>query len=72
MAERKSTMRDGEACQVKGCLKGADRSVSGESAREAKLNVEEGMKRVHLCKDHYKQYKKATKQDRVLGTLGRR
>jgi len=71
MAERKSTMRDGDACQVKGCSNEANRSVSGENAREAKLDVEEGLKRAHLCKDHYKQYKKATKQDRVLDTLGR-
>ena len=71
MAERKSKPRQGEACEVKGCGKGAERSVSGDSAREAKLPVEEGLKRVHLCKDHYRQYKKGTKQDRVLESLGR-
>jgi hypothetical protein len=71
MDERKSKPREGEACQVKGCGQTAERSVSGESAREAELSVEEGLKRVHLCKDHYKQYKKKTKQDRVLESLGR-
>lgn len=72
MAERKSAAREGETCQVKGCGKEAERSVSGESATEANLSIEEGLKRVHLCKDHYRQYKKATKQDRVLDSLGRR
>jgi hypothetical protein len=71
MADRKSKPKQGDACQVKGCGKEAERSVSGESAREAGLPVEEGLKRVHLCKDHYKQYKKGTKQDRVLESLGR-
>ena len=71
MAERKSKPKEGEVCQVKGCGKPAERSVSGESAREAGLAVEEGLKRAHLCKDHYRQYKKSTKQDRVLESLGR-
>jgi hypothetical protein len=71
MADRKSKPREGETCQVKSCGKPAERSVSGESAREAKLDVEEELKRVHLCKEHYRQYKKSTKQDRVLESLGR-
>ena len=64
-------MREGEVCQVTGCGKPAERSVSGESAKEAGLKFEEGLKRVHLCKDHYRQYKKSTKQDRMLDSLGR-
>lgn len=71
MADRKSQARSAETCHVKGCTKEAERSVSGESAREAKLAVEEGERRIHLCRDHYRQYKKATKQDRMLDSLGR-
>lgn len=71
MAERKSEVKAAEVCDVKGCGKPAERSVSGESAREAKLSVEEGLKRAHLCKDHYRQYKKSTKKDRKLDSLGR-
>lgn len=71
MAERKSAPREDQTCQVKGCGKAAERSVSGEGAREAKMQVDEGLKRIHLCKEHYKQFKKATKQDRVLESLGR-
>jgi len=47
-----------------------ERSVSGDSARKAKLNVDEDLKRVHLCKEHYRQFKKSTKQDRLLDSLG--
>jgi hypothetical protein len=71
MAERKSALRESETCQVKGCGKQAERSVSGEAAKVADLSVDEGLKRVHLCKEHYKQFKKATKKDRVLESLGR-
>jgi hypothetical protein len=71
MAERKSAVRESETCQTKGCGKPAERSVSGEAAKGANLPVEEGLKRVHLCKEHYKQFKKATKQDRILDSLGR-
>jgi hypothetical protein len=71
MDEKKSEAKATEACSVKGCGNPAERSVSGESARAAKLKVEEDLKRVHLCKDHYKQYKKSTKQDRLLDSLGR-
>jgi hypothetical protein len=71
MVERKSKPKEGETCQVIGCGKVAERSVSGENAKEANLQVEEGLKRVHLCKEHYRQFKKSTKKDRVLETLGR-
>lgn len=71
MAEKKSTIRDQETCVVEGCGKIAERSVSGESAREAKLQVDENIRRAYLCKEHYKQYKKSTKKDRLMESLGR-
>ena len=71
MAARLSGSRGTEKCDVKGCGKDAERSVSGEAAVEAGLDVEEGLRRAHLCKDHYKQFKKATKTDRTLESLGR-
>ncbi len=71
MVERKSPVRESAVCDVKGCGKEAERSVSGESAFEAGLDVEEGLKRVHLCRDHYRQYKKSTKKDRTIESLGR-
>ncbi|HVO78020.1 MAG TPA: hypothetical protein VMS79_04040 [Methanomassiliicoccales archaeon] len=71
MAERLSGSRTVVKCDVKGCGNDAERSVSGEAAREAGLDVEEDLRRVHLCKDHYKQFKKATKEERKLESLGR-
>jgi len=67
----KNEAKGTEVCNVKECGKPAERSVSGDSAIGAKLNVDEDLKRVHLCKDHYKQYKKSTKKDRLLENLGR-
>jgi hypothetical protein len=69
MAERHEGSSQGEICAVKGCGKPAERSISGEAARAAKLDVDEDLRRVHLCKDHYKQYKKASRKDRELDSL---
>ncbi len=71
MAERKSPLREEQLCDVKGCGKVAERSVSGDSAVEAGLDVEKGLKRVHLCRDHYREWKKKTKKDRTIESLGR-
>ncbi|MDD1743608.1 MAG: hypothetical protein LUO85_03180 [Methanomassiliicoccales archaeon] len=71
MAERRSPVAEMGNCEVLGCTKPAERSVSAENAKSAGLKFEEGLKRVHLCKDHYRQFKKETKQDRVLESLGR-
>jgi hypothetical protein len=70
MEERHEASVEGEICDVKGCNKPAERSISGEAARSAKLDVEEDLRRVHLCKNHYKQYKKASRRDRELESLG--
>jgi hypothetical protein len=71
MAERRSPATVMGNCEVLNCTKPAERSVSAESAKSAGLKYEEGLKRVHLCKEHYRQFKKETKQDRVLESLGR-
>jgi hypothetical protein len=60
MAERRSS-----AIEMGNC------SVSGENAKSAGLKYAEGLKRVHLCKEHYRQFKKETKKDRVIESLGR-
>jgi hypothetical protein len=71
MAERTSASGSVEKCSVSGCGKDAERSISGEAAREAGLDVPEDLRRAHLCKDHYKQFKKATRDERKLESLGR-
>jgi len=71
MAEARHAIRESKVCDVKGCGSEAERSISGDAATEAKLNVDEGLKRVHLCKEHYREYKKTSRKDRKLENLGR-
>ncbi len=61
-----------ENCGVAGCDKEAERSISKKAADEAGLKLaDEEARRAHLCKEHYRQYKKASKSDRKLEYLGR-
>jgi hypothetical protein len=55
----------GVKCSVVGCDKEAVRSLSREKVSAAGLKVE-GTRRSYLCKDHYKEYKKETKKDKML------
>jgi hypothetical protein len=71
MAERRSSANEVGNCEIQGCAKSVERSVSAENAKSAGLKYEEGLKRVHLCKEHYRQFKKETKKDRILESLGR-
>ncbi len=58
-------------CTVEGCANPALRSVAGKTATKAlaplKLKDE---RRAHLCRDHYRQFRKATKGARELERLG--
>ena len=56
----------GVKCSVSGCSKDAVRSLSTEKAKSAGLNVDSGPKRVYLCRDHYKEFKKKTKKDKTI------
>ena len=61
-----------ENCSVSECTNQAERSISKNAADEAGLKLaDENARRAHLCKEHYKQYKKASKMDRKLENLGR-
>lgn len=55
----------GVKCSVVGCDKEAVRSLSKEKVSAAGLKVGEG-RRSYLCKDHYKEFKKGTKKDKML------
>src|SRR5215831_3732000 len=54
----------GVNCSVQGCDESAQRSMSGSKARMASDLVVDSTKRVYLCKTHYKEWKKSTKEDR--------
>lgn len=56
---------EGVKCSVAGCDKGAVRSLSNERVKSAGLDVIGG-RRAYLCKDHYKEYKKKTRKERML------
>jgi thymidine kinase len=56
----------GVKCSVSGCGKDAVRSLSTQKAKSAGLNVGSGQKRVYLCREHYKEFKKKTKKDKTI------
>jgi len=55
----------GTLCSVDGCGKEAIRSLSIEKVEEAGLKVK-GTRRAYLCKEHYKEYKKAVRKRETL------
>ncbi len=65
-------------CHVGGCKEPAERSIPGERAVEHVEGIEFGdspgrkLPRAHLCRKHYKEFKKSSKEDRVADTLGHR
>jgi len=56
----------GVKCSVSGCGKEATRSLSTERVRSAGLNVGSSERRAYLCKEHYKEYKKKTKKEKMF------
>ena len=55
----------GVKCSVTGCGKDAVRSISAGKVTAAGMTIGV-VRRAYLCKDHYKEYKKATRKDRTL------
>lgn len=56
----------GIRCSVFSCNRKATRSISAEKVRSAGFNFDSNEKRVYLCKEHYKNYKRKTKKDKIL------
>ncbi|MDP9197128.1 MAG: hypothetical protein M3O24_01010 [Thermoproteota archaeon] len=58
-------VQKGIQCSVQGCDNSAERSISSSKASMAvDLVINTSSKRAYLCKQHYKEWKKATKEDR--------
>ena len=55
----------GVKCSVSGCEKDAVRSIAAGKVTAAGLKIDVE-RRAYLCKEHYKEFKKATKTDRKL------
>ncbi|HSG73859.1 MAG TPA: hypothetical protein VLA01_01525 [Nitrosopumilaceae archaeon] len=56
----------GAKCNVEGCSNDGARSLNTKKIEEAGLRVSSSGKKSVLCKDHYKEWKKETKDDREL------
>ncbi len=61
-----------EVCGVSGCGQDAVRSVALDKAKEALpgKSLSADFRRVHLCREHYRAFRKATKKERELERLG--
>ncbi len=71
MVERKSKRSRKKRCDVVDCNKPKKRSLGIKKVKDAGLKIDPSSKRARLCKEHYKEYKKATKTKRELKRLGR-
>jgi len=56
----------GAKCSVDGCTNDGVRSINTTKVEKAGLRVISTGKKTVLCKQHYKEYKKASKDDREL------
>lgn len=52
-------------CQVSGCDEESFKTVEADLARKV-FTFADKLTKVHLCKAHYKEYKKGTKKEREL------
>ena len=59
-------------CQISGCREEATRSISADKLKNAisGVSLKEDSRRVHICRTHYRQFRKKTKGDRELERLG--
>jgi hypothetical protein len=56
----------GVQCNVGGCSNKAERSLSREEMAGSGLSASGEGRRVYLCREHYKAWKKATKKGKDL------
>tara|TARA_B100000953_G_C17866924_1_gene373512 strand:- start:275 stop:487 length:213 start_codon:yes stop_codon:yes gene_type:complete len=56
----------GAKCSVSGCDNDGIRSINTAKVENAGLRVSASSKKSVLCKEHYKEWKKETKDDRSL------
>jgi len=62
-----------DVCSVRGCDGAVKRSVPLKRVTAAlpSLRLDDSGRRVKLCRDHYREFKKATREARALDRLGR-
>lgn len=59
----------GAKCGVGGCSNAAERSLSKDQMSGSGLSASSNGRRVYLCHEHYKVWKKATKKQRSVEKL---
>jgi hypothetical protein len=70
MPEPRHALDKVRKCDVEGCGDDAERAVAGKKVEKAGLKIPDSSRAVHLCKKHYREYKKKTKTDRTFERLG--
>lgn len=71
MPEPKHGTEKAHKCDVVGCTAEAERSIAGKKAEKAGLELSsDPAKNAHLCRSHYREFKKKSKKDRTLERLG--
>lgn len=70
MPDQRHAVQKIRPCDISGCEKTAERAVSGKKVDKAGLSLSsDPAKPAHLCREHYRDFKKKTKKDRVLERL---
>jgi len=71
MAEPRHAVEQVHKCDIEGCKADAERSISGRKVEKAGMTLSsDPAKSAHLCREHYKEFKKRTKKDRTFERLG--
>jgi len=71
MVEPRHAAEQVHKCDVEGCKADAVRSVAGKKVVKADLTLSSDPdKNAHLCREHYREFKKKTKTDRTYERLG--
>lgn len=55
-------------CDVPDCANESFKTVPGDLAKKV-FTIDEKKTKVHLCKEHYKEYKKGTKKERAMNRM---
>jgi hypothetical protein len=56
----------GAKCNISGCSEDGVRSINTSKVENAGLQIDSSGKKTVLCKSHYKEYKKESKDERDL------
>jgi len=58
-------------CEVSGCKEEAARSIAADKLKKnLGVSLKTDSRRAHICKKHYREFRKKTKGDRELERLG--